>query len=894
MNRPAMKREFLALVLAFYCGALVAQNDADTTQSAVLESTAAPAHGVTEGRGNDPGLQLTLTDMGLDDWMTSRPIALAATKESDTRDRAGGFFFIGSLQFAREEYDRALETFNKALEQDPKNPEILNAVAETYLKLHQPKEAVETTDRLLVDHPKNIEGLLLRADALADLDRKPDAVVVLETARNHSPNNKRVLEALGVAQFAEGRLEAGIQTFEKLIAIEPSNIKGLFYLSFGYKASGRIDDAIRMIDNAIDYAPSYRQGHEVKIEILAEAKRWDSYDAALQEAIIRVEEKEVQRLIARYNQFLIQRATLAAPPADSPSISPSERINLAGSILDPANAPFFAGRPSMAVYLANGLIPAWQKFADNYPTNARPRALLGNLYELADRHDDAVATWRTSLPLGGDRADVLRRIGRTEWQRSNVDLALEAFEEARSAAPFDTKVLTAFGDVLESIGEWERVTELYEQGIRVAPGDLDLHLALARVLTWRDKCPQAIDMLNHALGTVGDRGELHHALGQAFLWMGDYSLAARSLRRAVDRVATEPAYRRDVVLAHLLANDLPSANKEIAEWKQAIQVERSPYEWQETIAWLVATNHFEEAAALVEEWVGNPSTIRIAGLGLTSLLPAAASDEQTARATALLEQTVATHPNEKQRPAIRAELLSLLPELGEADAAWRRTAELELRDRTMALAPLADAYRRRLKFGEALAIVDEALQSADANSLTALKARRATLLMSAGKVEEGRAAIAESIAASDNKQLVAMSMASELQSDGHYDEAEKLYRISMSESAVEPLGLNNLAFLLAKQGRHLDEAEGLAKRAVRLTPGQSYVFDTMGIILVKQGRPAEAMPWLRAALARAGILDPEILGHLADAYDALGRHEQAKQWRDRATRLDVVEAKRQR
>ncbi len=49
---------------------------------------------------------------------------------------------------------------------------------------------------------------------------------------------------------------------------------------------------------------------------------------------------------------------------------------------------------------------------------------------------------------------------------------------------------------------------------------------------------------------------------------------------------------------------------------------------------------------------------------------------------------------------------------------------------------------------------------------------------------------------------------------GDVPEAERMYRASLDADPDNPVALNNLAWLLAQEGRSLDEAEALVRRAL--------------------------------------------------------------------------------
>jgi tetratricopeptide (TPR) repeat protein len=78
-----------------------------------------------------------------------------------------------------------------------------------------------------------------------------------------------------------------------------------------------------------------------------------------------------------------------------------------------------------------------------------------------------------------------------------------------------------------------------------------------------------------------------------------------------------------------------------------------------------------------------------------------------------------------------------------------------------------------------------------------------------------------------------------------YDETEKIYRGLLSRSDLPPaqraIVLNNLAFLLAMQGRNRDEAVKFIDQAVSLFGPQSDMLDTRGVVYLSKGDVQQAL-----------------------------------------------------
>ena len=104
--------------------------------------------------------------------------------------------------------------------------------------------------------------------------------------------------------------------------------------------------------------------------------------------------------------------------------------------------------------------------------------------------------------------------------------------------------------------------------------------------------------------------------------------------------------------------------------------------------------------------------------------------------------------------------------------------------------------------------------------------------------------------------------------------AEKSFQKGLDRSPQDFRLQNALAYLWAEQGVRLEEALILSYKSIESRPKEGAYLDTLGWIYFKMGKVSEAHSYLE----QARILtkeDPEVLSHLAEVYEKLGRQEEA-------------------
>lgn len=114
-----------------------------------------------------------------------------------------------------------------------------------------------------------------------------------------------------------------------------------------------------------------------------------------------------------------------------------------------------------------------------------------------------------------------------------------------------------------------------------------------------------------------------------------------------------------------------------------------------------------------------------------------------------------------------------------------------------------------------------------------------------------------------------------LNNAGQTEEAQRVYRETLSLQSANPLVSNNLAYLMAENGGNLDEALGLAQSALRSQPSNPAIADTVGVIYLKKHLPDSAIHVLENA-TRKDPQEPMYHYHLAMALVQKGEKAAAR------------------
>jgi len=197
-------------------------------------------------------------------------------------------------------------------------------------------------------------------------------------------------------------------------------------------------------------------------------------------------------------------------------------------------------------------------------------------------------------------------------------------------------------------------------------------------------------------------------------------------------------------------------------------------------------------------------------------------------------------------------------------------------------------------------------------------ARRASLLVQAGRVEQARALVRDTplreepeartrllaeaqvlrdarqwqaaydlllsalrLAPDDTVLMYEMAMVADRLS--RFDDMEALLRRVIALKPDDHQAHNALGYSLADRNLRLEEARSLVRRAAELAPHDPFIIDSQGWLAYRLGQREEALKLLRRAhLARPHV---EVAAHLGEVLWALGQQDEARRiWRDGRTR----------
>ena len=521
----------------------------------------------------------------------------------------------------------------------------------------------------------------------------------------------------------------------------------------------------------------------------------------------------------------------------------------------------------------------------------------------------------------------------------DLNLSIEGGHKAEALAHF------AEGIDFEEDGEMEKALEAYRQVLNVDPGQIELAVRVAALLTRDDDYPSAIDVLkdavkvhpkapepylelsfiyakylkkadqaiefaNKAIALDPQKIDGYQRLFEIYLTAGDEQRALETLDRAAKMPNDDPTfwarlgrlYGSVILRPDAKPNPEQTARLNDVFEKAAAKGQDNAAVLKEVGDYFASTQQIKEALPFylrVLELQPDDANVReklATGFVLTN---------QRARAVETLEAIIQEHPEKYQSYELLAQLhddearaLVRANQTDPANAEFKKAAQnyeqsllinpnhaaTYLRLAELLLVPLKQSERAVSVLTEGRRRYPDAPEFAYYLAIALRESKKAkdAVIMFEEALNEAQNAEADFL-----KPRFYVEYGAAAQEAGLYDKAAELFHKAIAmdpANAAEPY--NYLGYMWAEQNSHLDEAEDAIKRALQLDPENGAYLDSMAWVEYRQGKYDQALENLKRAVENLPREDAVVFEHLGDVYLKLNRVSQALESWQKAKTLD--------
>jgi len=151
---------------------------------------------------------------------------------------------------------KASEYCDRAAAADPLNPEVHVTLGQVCLQTGQNDKAIDEFNRALQQQANNADAVLGLARAYDARKESAKAEAAYKKAIDLQPKYWSSYNALGIFYLTHGKVNASVPLFERVVQLVPDNMRGYNNLGAAYQQMGRYDDAIGFFSRTIDQKPT--------------------------------------------------------------------------------------------------------------------------------------------------------------------------------------------------------------------------------------------------------------------------------------------------------------------------------------------------------------------------------------------------------------------------------------------------------------------------------------------------------------------------------------------------------------------------------------------------------------------------------------------------------------
>jgi tetratricopeptide (TPR) repeat protein len=173
-------------------------------------------------------------------------------KKADPSEKVN--YYLGKINYDRENYGEALKYLNEAAKDDPQNAEVPYMIGRSYADMLNYKLAIPYYQKAVeLDATKYGWIYELGLICYAQNDTKNALKYIKEAGDKGYPKDNGYLQNLGIAYIDAGNFNDGIVVLTDLLKKRPSDFNLLDVIAEAYYDNKKYDDAMNYWDNLLGY-----------------------------------------------------------------------------------------------------------------------------------------------------------------------------------------------------------------------------------------------------------------------------------------------------------------------------------------------------------------------------------------------------------------------------------------------------------------------------------------------------------------------------------------------------------------------------------------------------------------------------------------------------------------
>ncbi len=456
---------------------------------------------------------------------------------------------LGQLYGLNHDSTKAEAQFKAAQKIDSNSEEVALNMARLYTEEGEPKRAADVLNAIPADDRSARVEFALGA-SYEQMKKNKDAVAAYHRALELEPDNLDTERGLANALLADGQLDEALKVLNGIVAAEPQDAQSQIHISEIERRQGHYDEALKTLEKAKPLAPESLELTYNEALIYDSLGRYDDATGVLTKlisdtahpdgkysdsekanrsifldrlAIIYREQNKTAEAVAAYKQQValggeyVKSAYQGQIDAYRDAHQWKEATAVAGEVAktmpnDHAIQLMYAGQLADTGQVNQGVALAKSQLAitKGTPDERDSHLALAQIYTRLKQWNDAESELNSAEALASkpdDKLYVLFLRGTLYDRQKEYDQAEAEFRKALAIDPQNPTILNYLGYMLA------------DRGVRL---------------------PEALAMIRKAVELDPQNGAFLDSLGWVYYKSGQYALAEENLRKANERMNSDP------------------------------------------------------------------------------------------------------------------------------------------------------------------------------------------------------------------------------------------------------------------------------------------------------------------------------------------------------------------
>ena len=375
---------------------------------------------------------------------------------------------LAQLDLRDQKPEVAKKRFERMLEKDQKNIQLMTALANLAISQGQIKEASTWLENASRENPEELQPSLQLIAHYLRTGAKQQALLLSHKLKGSNAGNPAFLDVLAQVEFANNDMPGALKTYARLATARPDAALVQFRIASIHLAMQNPSAAMAALKKALTLQPAYLDAQLMLASLESER---GNYQQAL--AIALQIQKQDSKSPAGYElegNLLMQRKN---PDLAAQAYEQAFALSQTGPLMVKLHAALVQTGKGRAAGLR---LTLWLK---EHPADLTTRIYQAGIYLADQQYQAAIDQYQTILSQTPDYMPAMNNLAWL-YQQEKIPHALQYAEKARQLAPDNPQTLDTLGWILVEKGNTARGLTLLQQAILLTPKDAEIryHLAL--------------------------------------------------------------------------------------------------------------------------------------------------------------------------------------------------------------------------------------------------------------------------------------------------------------------------------------------------------------------------------------------------------------------------------